>query len=151
MKVAEVVERLAAEASRGRGGARIHARVEAQGERVFTRPEHLQQVIRNLVDNALEYSPGGSRVEIVVQRGAIEVLDEGPGLPESVVRNLGTPFNRGRSPSSPTGREGHGLGLALVISHCRRYGWEFSSHAEGGDAEARPRHRVRIAFPSDES
>jgi signal transduction histidine kinase len=46
-------------------------------------PEMLSRAIRNLVENAINYSASGSTVEIVVgSSGLIEVLDEGPGIKE---------------------------------------------------------------------
>ncbi len=46
-------------------------------------PEMLSRAIRNLVENAINYSPRGTTVEIVVETGGmVRVLDEGPGIKE---------------------------------------------------------------------
>src|SRR5262249_1467231 len=47
-------------------------------------PEMLSRAIRNLVENAINYSPPGTIVEIVVEdSGIVRVLDEGPGIKEN--------------------------------------------------------------------
>jgi signal transduction histidine kinase len=49
--------------------------------RVYGNPEMLSRAIRNLVENAINYSPPGTTVEIVVaDDGVVRVLDEGPGI-----------------------------------------------------------------------
>jgi signal transduction histidine kinase len=49
--------------------------------RVHGNPEMLSRAIRNLVENAINYSPPGTTVEIVVaDDGMVRVLDEGPGI-----------------------------------------------------------------------
>jgi K+-sensing histidine kinase KdpD len=74
------------------------------------------QVLHNLVDNALKYSPEGSLVELHALRReddfVIEVLDRGPGLPQGDEEHLFQRFYR-----APTLQEralpGVGIGLAL--------------------------------------
>lgn len=72
-------------------------------------------LVRNLVDNALRYSPDGSLVHVVLRRsaaGSIElvVLDEGAGVPAEQADRVFERFFRGE-----TGRgDGAGLGLAIV-------------------------------------
>lgn len=77
--------------------------------------EHLGMLLRNLVDNALRYTPPGGRVDVCVrhsgeQLAALEVKDDGPGIPESERGRIFERFRRG-----PDQREsGTGLGLAIV-------------------------------------
>ena len=72
-------------------------------------------LVRNLVDNALRYSPDGSLVHVALRRsaaGSIElvVLDEGAGVPAEQADRVFERFFRGE-----TGRgDGAGLGLAIV-------------------------------------
>ena len=72
--------------------------------------ESLKQVCLNLVLNALEASPEGGRVRVALERHAgrvtLSVRDDGPGMPEDVVRRLGEPF-------FTTKAKGTGLGLFL--------------------------------------
>lgn len=80
-------------------------------------PTRLRTVLINLLSNAIKYSDRG-RVAIEVRRvstGGIRLVvqDEGPGLPEVVLRHLGRPWTTGESPIP---REGFGLGLFIVYS-----------------------------------
>jgi len=78
--------------------------------------ESLMLALRNLVANALDWSPPGGRVELRIvadEEGVhITVDDQGPGVPESERARIFLPFERG--PARPDGRLGYGLGLALV-------------------------------------
>ena len=72
--------------------------------------ESLKQVCLNLVLNALEASPEGGRVRVALERhgghATLSVRDDGPGMPEEVLRRLGEPF-------FTTKAKGTGLGLFL--------------------------------------
>ena len=74
----------------------------------------LTVLVRNLVDNALRYSPPGSQVQVAVQMQAgrvrLQVQDSGPGLPTEALTRLGERFFRVLG----TGRGGSGLGWSIV-------------------------------------
>jgi two-component system sensor histidine kinase QseC len=74
----------------------------------------LAVLVRNLVDNAVRYSPPSARVKVAVQRQSgrlvLSVEDSGPGLAEADLRRLGERFFRvAGSPES-----GSGLGWSIV-------------------------------------
>lgn len=76
----------------------------------------LQQLLTNLLDNAITHTPKGTRVQITLEQQAGVVLlivaDNGPGVGGSTA-NLFERFTRGeRSRTTP----GHGLGLAMVAA-----------------------------------
>ncbi|HEX2196301.1 MAG TPA: HAMP domain-containing sensor histidine kinase [Actinomycetota bacterium] len=77
-------------------------------------PTALRQIMSNLVDNALKYSPVGSKVRVEVRDLAsetvIEVSDEGPGI---AAAEIGTIFERFKQMESSRGA-GFGLGLYIV-------------------------------------
>lgn len=81
---------------------------------------HLQQVLANLVSNALKFTPAGGEVTLIVLRsdphrreGGLAVSDTGPGIPEDEIPLIFERFYRGdRSRTRATG--GTGLGLAIV-------------------------------------
>jgi len=79
-------------------------------------PEALRMLLRNLVDNAVKYTPEGGRVDvgIAAQGGGVElsVDDSGPGLPEQERGRVLDRFYRSGEPQAP----GSGLGLAIVKS-----------------------------------
>ncbi|MGH2401696.1 MAG: sensor histidine kinase, partial [Candidatus Limnocylindria bacterium] len=73
----------------------------------------IERVVRNLLDNALKYSPDGGRVEVAVRAengwALVEVTDHGVGIPEDEVPMLFEKFHRG---SNTRDLRGTGLGLA---------------------------------------
>ncbi|MFD4638887.1 ATP-binding protein [Lentzea sp. NPDC058436] len=80
--------------------------------RVLATPGHLEQVLDNVLSNALEVSPDGAAVLVRTTRpGLVEVIDAGPGLPEADRARAFDRFWRGQG---LTGRGGSGLGLAIV-------------------------------------
>lgn len=90
----------------------------AGGERLLALADtgRLRQVLLNLLENAIKYSPSGSRVEVRVRRSGaevrVEVEDAGPGIGEEDQALLFKEFSR--IPHAHTGRvAGAGLGLAL--------------------------------------
>ncbi len=95
---------------------------------VFADSAKLGSVISNLIDNAVKYSPAGSRVKISVTENAgninISVCDEGVPIPEEYRPLL---FTRGfRVPSLGVDRRkgGRGLGLAIAAEIARMHGGE---------------------------
>jgi signal transduction histidine kinase len=86
----------------------------------------LSAALRNLVDNALRYSPSGARVELRVwnENGAalLRVDDSGPGIPPAERARVFDRFYR----RAAGGEEGTGLGLAIVRSVAERHGAELT-------------------------
>ncbi|MEV8431515.1 HAMP domain-containing sensor histidine kinase [Streptomyces sp. HUAS 31] len=82
---------------------------------VLASPGHLEQVLDNVLSNALEVSPDGGTITVQVEpKGdsvVLSVLDEGPGMPDADKSRAFDRFWRGRG---LTGRSGSGLGLAVV-------------------------------------
>ncbi len=83
-------------------------------------PDALDRVVKNLVSNAVKYSPAGSRVRVAARaRGAppaveITVEDEGPGIAEADRARIFEPYYRTAAGARTAG--GAGLGLAVVKS-----------------------------------
>lgn len=114
---------------------RLHIRVREDFE-LMTNIQHAEQAVSNLILNALNYSPGDQPVFIDVFDGEISVKDHGPGIPPVVLKRAGEPFNRGES-QSPQARKGTGLGLALVYSIARQYGWKVDLESTASGTVAR--------------
>lgn len=74
----------------------------------------IEVLLRNLIDNALRYSPDGAQVEVKVSHEAgaavLSVHDSGKGLSESELARLGERFFRGLG----SGQSGSGLGWSIV-------------------------------------
>jgi len=92
----------------------------------------LRQGLVNVVDNAIKYSPPGSRVRVVVTgdaaTGRVDVVDEGPGIPLVHRERIFERFYRvdkGRS------REQGGAGLGLSLAH-----WAVTAHGGRIDVES---------------
>jgi two-component system OmpR family sensor kinase len=90
----------------------------------LTEPD-LRAIVKNLVDNALRYTPQGGVVDLRVctrdERVVIEVEDTGPGIPEPLLRRVFDRFFRVNH-----GIEGSGLGLAIVRAIVERHGGTIS-------------------------
>lgn len=90
----------------------------------------LKQVVFNVLDNAVEASPGW--IELTATRSGealvLRVHDEGPGFSPDTLAQLGKPYN------SSKGRPGGGLGLFLVVNVIRKLGGHVAAEnrAEGG-------------------
>jgi len=99
-------------------------------------PFLLQQAILNLLDNAIDFAPEDSTIEIAISAAdgiaEINIRDHGSGAPDYALPQL---FDRFYSlPRPATGRKSTGLGLALVREVARLHGGEagFENHPEGG-------------------
>ncbi|GHD60301.1 hypothetical protein GCM10010317_052440 [Streptomyces mirabilis] len=82
---------------------------------VLASPGHLDQVLDNILSNALEVSPDGSVITVKVavrpDEVVLSVLDQGPGMSDAEKARAFDRFWRGQG---LTGRSGSGLGLAIV-------------------------------------
>jgi signal transduction histidine kinase len=90
---------------------------EAGLPEVIADPRGLQTILADLLQNAVAYSPAGGRVVVRVVRdgtmAAIEVQDQGPGVPAADLERITRPFEQGQQAlTRPT--QGAGLGLPIV-------------------------------------
>ncbi|HLY39258.1 MAG TPA: GAF domain-containing sensor histidine kinase [Candidatus Binatia bacterium] len=97
-------------------------------------PQRLEQVVVNLLQNAIEYTPVGGRVEVSLEgdpRGArIRVTDTGEGIPADLLPHV---FERFRQADSTSTRShgGLGLGLTIVRELVRLHGGEVRAESGG--------------------
>jgi len=115
---------------------------EAQG-RVTGDPEALRTLARNLIDNAVRYTPPGGTVRVRCAASAdvptLEVADTGPGIPAAERARVFDRFYR--HPTAATG--GSGLGLAIVAAIANRHAARITlDDAAGGGL------KVTVQFPS---
>ncbi|UZD90765.1 sensor histidine kinase [Cognatishimia activa] len=94
----------------------------------------LQNAIRNVIDNALKYSPAESEVRISVSNSAenrIIICDQGPGFPPDEIESLANRFTRGRNAEGITGS---GLGLTIAQDVIAAHGGKMvlSNQTSGG-------------------
>ncbi|WAZ25492.1 HAMP domain-containing histidine kinase [Streptomyces cinnabarinus] len=110
-------------------------------------PRRLDVVVANLVGNALRHGarPVLLRLSADGERGAvIEVLDSGPGIPDSVLPYVFERFYK--SDAARTRTEGSGLGLAITAENVRMHGGTISAanRPEGGAV-----FTLRLPLPAD--
>jgi signal transduction histidine kinase len=100
--------------------------------------ERIEQVIVNLTDNAIKYSPNGGAVDFALQSEGneirIQVRDHGPGIPPGDREAIFKKFHT--TPSSGRGEKpgGTGLGLAICSQIVRAHGgriWVEDNEGEG--------------------
>jgi two-component system phosphate regulon sensor histidine kinase PhoR len=98
-------------------------------------PPRLKQVLVNLVENAIKYSPGGGRVQVRVADGPdrirIEVTDQGLGIPPSEQGRIFEKFYR-LDADMTRGVGGSGLGLYISREIVEQMGGELSVRSRRG-------------------
>ena len=107
---------------------------------------HLPQtLVKNLVDNAIRYSPVGGRVDVSVQAQAggvvLCVQDTGPGIAPAERERVFDAFYR----TVGTGQSGSGLGLSIVRAIALRIGARVS--LDWSDEAAQRGLKVRVTIP----
>jgi two-component system sensor histidine kinase KdpD len=96
----------------------------------------IEQVLANLLENAVEYTPPGTPIEISARATdnaiTVEVADRGPGLPPGNEQRIFDKFVRIHAPQS---RHGIGLGLAIARGIVEAHGGQIiASNRTGPDA-----------------
>jgi heavy metal sensor kinase len=99
-------------------------------------PDRLKQVMLNLVDNALRYTPSGGEVTLdLLQRGdeaVFQVRDTGPGIPAEQVSRIFDRFYRVDQPRT-RGAGGTGLGLAIAREVAEAHGGRIDVESHVGE------------------
>ena len=139
VQVAEVVDAAVAEVRLASPSADIAVDVGPH-LRVVGDADRLQQVVMNLVDNAVRHSQGGAAVRVTASNGRagvrIEVADSGPGLAEGEEGRIFERFYRADSARS-SAEGGAGLGLSIAK-------WIVELHGGAIHAEAGEPHGCRV-------
>jgi two-component system, OmpR family, sensor kinase len=109
----------------------------------------LRQVIGNLVNNALQHTPAGTPVEVIMRTGelegvpaaVLEVADSGPGMPPE---DAGRVFERFYRADPARGRGGTGLGLAIAAGLVTAHGGTVDVDTAPGEGAT-----FRVILPLD--
>jgi two-component system sensor histidine kinase CpxA len=131
--------------------AQAGCRIGGEREDVTTLayPQLLRRAIDNVLRNAIRYAPAGT--EIVLNCRAdpegqvvLEILDSGPGVPDSMLSDIFRPFFR-TAPGRDASSGGTGLGLAIAAETTRMHEGSITAHnrKNGG-------LQVTIIFPVKE-
>lgn len=108
--------------------------IDPEGSEVYGDPVRLQQVVWNLLSNALKFTDAGGRVDVTLRRAggvmALSVADSGQGIEPELLPHV---FDRFRQGDSSTTRHtsGLGLGLALVREIVALHGGTASAASDG--------------------
>ncbi len=127
--------------------AEHHLALDANGAvPIQGNPDELHRMVVNLLDNAVQHTPGGTEIRVAVSAddGAarVEVSDDGPGIPAGLEEQIFDRFVRGAGPADmaqrsadpSAARGGTGLGLAIVKAVATAHGGavEAGSSTRGG-------------------
>ena len=115
-------------------GLTLESHRERVAGTVWAARADLERAVDALLENALRYSPRGSRVEIVTGPRRIAVLDRGPGIAADERELVFERFRRGRTGQS--GSRGNGLGLPIARELVREWGGEVTLEARAGGGTA---------------
>ena len=97
----------------------IHTDIPADLPKVFADQRRMRQVLLNLLENALKYTPNGGLISLTMlhrtsQWVQVSISDSGPGIPEEEQQRIF--LDRVRLPQTSAGASGFGVGLSV----CRR-------------------------------
>ena len=111
-------------------------RLETQGGgTVMADPEHVYELVKNLVENAVKYNHPGGKVSVTVthrkKRTLLTVADSGIGISPKDQARIFERFYR-VDKSRAVSRGGTGLGLSIVKHICVLYGWKLSLKSKLG-------------------
>jgi signal transduction histidine kinase/CheY-like chemotaxis protein len=132
-------------------GVGVESRLGAGHAMVSADPARLEQIIRNLLTNAIKYTDGGGRVTVTTERAgesvSLTVTDTGVGIARDFLPHI---FERFRQADSSTSRRhgGLGLGLSLVKSLVDMHGGEITAHSDGAGRGSSFTVRLRLAPPA---
>lgn len=127
------VNRIVSSYAHRRLGRKINVRgTDQEMPMVACDPTYLEQVVRNLLNNAEKYSPAKGEIDVEVQRNddevVVAVLDRGPGVAPEDLSHIFDKFYR----AEVTARQVRGIGLGLTV--CKRL-----IEAQAGQIWAEPR------------
>lgn len=94
----------------------------------------IEQIVANLLDNAVKYSPAEPRIQVNLRledhSTRLEIRDEGIGLPPGFEERIFAPFGRATN-AADIGTPGLGLGLYLSRGIARQHGGDLWAESEG--------------------
>jgi signal transduction histidine kinase len=129
-------------------GIGIDLRLEAPRSYIRADALKLEQVLSNLIGNALKFTPEGGKVSIVTRNEAsgklvIEVSDTGIGISADALSRIFSPFEQGDS-SIHRRYGGLGLGLSIARTLIKAHGGTLEAASEGLDKGAKFTARFKI-------
>ncbi|MGY3603808.1 MULTISPECIES: sensor histidine kinase [unclassified Bradyrhizobium] len=125
-------------------GFRIAEAVAVSGDALS-----LASAVRNLVENAVKFTPDGGSIDLGVYRegemAVLQIEDTGPGIPPGDLDRIFEPFFRGERPTG----EGSGLGLSIVKRIIDRYGGSIAFENVNGAGRSGLRATIKMPCRSN--
>jgi signal transduction histidine kinase len=102
---------------------------------VFADPDHISQVLRNLIDNAIKFTPQGGTIAVSTRakdgKAWVAVSDTGKGIPEEDLTQIWERFYKVEKAHTP-GSDGTGLGLSIVQKIIEQHGEDITVESTPG-------------------
>ena len=121
---------------------------------VLADPNRLQQIVWNLVSNALKFTPKGGRVQVTLQRVdsqiQLTVADTGRGIPPAFLPHVFDRFRQGDAGTTRTAG-GLGLGLAIVRHLVEMHGGTVTAESDGEGRGATFTVKIPLAVLSEQA
>ncbi|WP_433735612.1 CheR family methyltransferase [Pseudomonas putida] len=118
-------------------------------------PMRVEQIVWNLLSNALKFTPVDGQIRVVATRygddAKLEVIDTGRGIPRDQLDTLFDPFSQADTLHSTHHREGMGIGLSLVLQLAEAHGGSVRVHSQGLGKGSRFTVLLPLSFHKPES
>jgi len=136
------------EGQQNRAGIGMELQLEAPHSHIQADALKLEQILSNLIGNALKFTPKGGKVSILTRNEAngglvVEVSDTGIGIPAEALSRIFSPFEQGDS-SIHRHYGGHGLGLSIAHTLMKAHGGTLEATSEGLGRGAKFTARFKI-------
>jgi len=136
------------ETHQNRAGIGIDLRLQARHSHIGADALKLEQILSNLIGNALKFTPQGGKVSIFTRNEpggklVIEVSDTGIGIPADALSRIFSPFEQG-DPSIHSRYGGLGLGLSIARTLAKAHGGSLEVESEGRGRGAKFTARFQI-------
>ncbi|BDY13712.1 sensor histidine kinase [Hydrogenimonas cancrithermarum] len=107
---------------------RVDVKTSIEPYQVEADAHHIELLIKNLLDNAIKYTRPGGRIDVTLKKCVLTVSDTGIGIPKEKLKIIFERFHRENSVEG-----GFGIGLNIVESICKLYGYKVEVHSEEGE------------------
>ena len=111
----------------------VHASFEGDGFMMIADPVRLEQIVWNLLTNAIKFTPSGGAIDVTVRRAdarlEITVRDDGEGIAAELLPHIFERFKQGAATGARAG--GLGLGLSIVSTLAELHGGSIRAESAG--------------------